>query len=88
MVLEEGAEKESQVLDEVLLVVLSVLKGLAYVCGQRQHLNAVTTPQIKYSTSVPFTLMGYMYTANFCLIRFISSLINNKCIISSTTCAV
>ena len=39
MLLEEGAEEEGQVLDEVLLIVLSVLEGLSDVCGQWQHLK-------------------------------------------------
>lgn len=36
---EEGAEEEAQVLDEVLLVVLSVGVGQPDVSVQRQHLN-------------------------------------------------
>ena len=39
MFLEEGAEEECQVLDEVLLIVLSVLEGLSDVGGQGQHLR-------------------------------------------------
>ena len=39
MLLEEGAEEEGQVLDEVLLVVLSVLVGLSDVSHQWQHLQ-------------------------------------------------
>ena len=48
MLFEEGAEKECQVLDEVLLVVLSVLEGLSDVSRQWQHL-------------VQCTCMMYMY---------------------------
>ena len=39
VLLEEGAEEEGQILDKVLLVVLSVLEGLSDVCGQWQHLK-------------------------------------------------
>ena len=38
MVLEEGAEEESQVLNKVLLIILSILVCLSDVCHQRQHL--------------------------------------------------
>ena len=38
VLLEEDAEEEGEVLDEVLLVVLSVLEGLSDVGGQGQHL--------------------------------------------------
>ena len=39
MLLEEGAEEEGQVLDEVLLVILPILEGLSDVSSQRQHLH-------------------------------------------------
>ena len=39
MLAEEGAEEEGEVLDEVLLVVLPVLVGLADVSGDGKHLR-------------------------------------------------
>ena len=49
MFLEEGAEKECQVLDKVLLILLSILVGITNVGAQRQHLERETTTIIALS---------------------------------------
>ena len=39
MLLEECAEKQSKVLDEVLLIVMAILVGLSDVSAQGKHLR-------------------------------------------------
>ena len=52
MILEKGAEEEGQVLDEVLLIILTILVGLSDVGHQRQHLvRHMFETQLKKMTS-------------------------------------
>ena len=57
MLLEEGAEEEGQVLDEVLLVVLSVLVGISDVSHQWQHLQDSPLNDLMY---IKVTVLGVL----------------------------
>ena len=61
MVLEEGAEEEGEVLDEVLLIILTVLEGLSDVGGQWQHLHTRHKSKREINQAVCMCLYEFVY---------------------------